>query len=301
MSYIFKQKTYEKNQAFKNVMAMGLAPVSNKEALGLVSLEPRILLDAAGFVTGAEVAMDALASEDAQLGVEGIFDGTAAVTTEASENEAQRSELMDSLAFAEQDMPEDDLAAAPRGIIYLRDGSPAPESEETDSAAPRGIIYLADGTPVPENEETDSAAPRGIIYLADGKPAPESEETDSAAPRGIIYLADGTPAPENEETDSAAPRGIIYLADGTPAPENEETDSAAPRGIIYLADGTPAPESEETDSAAPRGIIYLRDGTPVPDNVNEASSQTLMLDEQLTLEASQMDAGSNELMRALSA
>jgi len=100
MSYIFKQKTYEKNHAFKNVTSMGLIPASNKETLGLVSLEPRILLDAAGFVTGAEVAMDALASEDAQLGVEGIFDGTAAVTTEASENEAQRSELMGSLAFA---------------------------------------------------------------------------------------------------------------------------------------------------------------------------------------------------------
>ena len=255
MSYIFKQKTYEKNHAFKNVTSMGLIPASNKETLGLVSLEPRILLDAAGFVTGAEVAMDALASEDAQLGVEGIFDGTAAVTTEASENEAQRSELMGSLAFAEQDMLEDDLAAAPRGIIYLRDGLPVPESEETDSAAPRGIIYLKDGTPVPESEETDSAAPRGIIYLKDG----------------------------------------------TPVPESEETDSAAPRGIIYLADGTPVPESEETDSAAPRGIIYLRDGTPVPDNANEASSQTLMLDAQLTLEASQMDAGSNELLRALAA
>ena len=84
-------------------------------------------------------------------------------------------------------------------------------------------------------------------------------------------------------------------------PESEETDSAAPRGIIYLADGTPVPESEETDSAAPRGIIYLRDGTPVPDNANEASSQTLMLDEQLTLETNQMDAGSNELLRALAA
>jgi len=111
MSYIFKQKTYEKNHAFKNVTSMGLISASNKETLGLVSLEPRILLDAAGFVTGAEVAMDALASEDAQLGVEGIFDGTAAVTTEASENEAQRSELMGSLAFAEQDMLEDDQRA----------------------------------------------------------------------------------------------------------------------------------------------------------------------------------------------
>ena len=39
-------------------------PQSSKEKLGLLALEPRILLDAAGFVTGAEVAMDSLVFED---------------------------------------------------------------------------------------------------------------------------------------------------------------------------------------------------------------------------------------------
>ena len=45
------------------------APQSTQDTLGLVALEPRILLDAAGFMTGADIAMDAMASGDAQLGV----------------------------------------------------------------------------------------------------------------------------------------------------------------------------------------------------------------------------------------
>ncbi len=48
-------------------------PQSSKERLGLVSLEPRILLDAAGFVTGAELAMDSLNAQDAMMGVDVIF------------------------------------------------------------------------------------------------------------------------------------------------------------------------------------------------------------------------------------
>jgi hypothetical protein len=48
---------------------------SGAESLGLVSLEPRILLDAAGFVTGAEIAMEALTVEMAEMGVEAIFEG----------------------------------------------------------------------------------------------------------------------------------------------------------------------------------------------------------------------------------
>lgn len=48
--------------------------MSNAETLGLISLEPRILLDAAGFVTGAEVAAEAMVAEGAEIGVQAIFD-----------------------------------------------------------------------------------------------------------------------------------------------------------------------------------------------------------------------------------
>lgn len=48
-------------------------PSVSKTNLGLVTLEPRILLDAAGFMTGADIAMDAAIAHDAQQGVEAIF------------------------------------------------------------------------------------------------------------------------------------------------------------------------------------------------------------------------------------
>ena len=54
---------------------------SNIETLGLVSLEPRILLDAAGFMTGADVAIDAMASEGAEIGTQAIFGGSEVAAT----------------------------------------------------------------------------------------------------------------------------------------------------------------------------------------------------------------------------
>lgn len=62
---------------FKPKIQTGLddMTVTNVETLGLVSLEPRILLDAAGFVTGAEVAAEAVAAEGAEIGVQAIFEG----------------------------------------------------------------------------------------------------------------------------------------------------------------------------------------------------------------------------------
>jgi len=55
----------------------------------LVALEPRILLDAAGFVTGAEVAMDALISDDTQTGVDAIFNPDSLETFETYDTSDQ--------------------------------------------------------------------------------------------------------------------------------------------------------------------------------------------------------------------
>lgn len=65
-------ETKEENMSVK-LKPRATMPSSPKSSLGLVTLEPRILLDAAGFVTGADIAMDAMGAQDAQLGVEAIF------------------------------------------------------------------------------------------------------------------------------------------------------------------------------------------------------------------------------------
>ena len=57
----------------KNTATSDVDAVSHDESLGLISLEPRILLDAAGFVTGAEVAVEAMAAEGVENGVQAIL------------------------------------------------------------------------------------------------------------------------------------------------------------------------------------------------------------------------------------
>ena len=304
MSFKSKLMKSHKNKPRPSASMLGLSPQSNKDKLGLVSLEPRILLDAAGFVTGAEVAMDAMVFEDAQLGVEGIFDGTAAVTAETSEAESQNAELMGSLAFADQEVSdtepsvtsENDPTAGPRAIIYLRDGTPVPAGDDP-TTAPRGIIYLADGTAIPEGEDP-TAGPRAIIYLRDGTPVPADSDDPTAGPRAIIYLRDGTPVPADSDDPTTAPRGIIYLDDGTAIPEGEDP-TAGPRAIIYLHDGTPVPADSDDPTAGPRAIIYLNDGTPVPADSDSGASQALTLDEQLMLETQRLASGSDDLISAL--
>jgi len=110
MSYKFKTK---------NTSEMDDVAVSNVETLGLVSLEPRILLDAAGFVTGAEVAMETMAAEGAELGVQAIFEG--------NESSSAAAEPVDGPWLAEltltdaSDASDGNLAAEPVGGPWLGD------------------------------------------------------------------------------------------------------------------------------------------------------------------------------------
>jgi len=79
----------KKSKMLNSTSPHGLAQKTIKEKLGLVALEPRILLDAAGFVTGAEVAMDSLISEDTQTGVEAIFNPDSLETFETYDTSDQ--------------------------------------------------------------------------------------------------------------------------------------------------------------------------------------------------------------------
>ena len=89
-------------------------PQSTKEKLGLLALEPRVLLDAAGFVTGAEVAMEALVFEDAQIGVEAIFN------PDQKSSETSSNALLTALAESEDD------SSASSGATFTIDGGFTP-------------------------------------------------------------------------------------------------------------------------------------------------------------------------------
>lgn len=108
-------------------------PSLPKAGLGLVTLEPRILLDAAGFVTGADIAMDAMGAQDAQLGVEAIFGNAESLETPGptQDDDITSAPLdgpwLDGVASNDANIIEEDVTAAPLDGPWLgqiaQDGS----------------------------------------------------------------------------------------------------------------------------------------------------------------------------------
>jgi len=98
-------KNSQKSKVLNSVSTFGPAPQTSKDRLGLIALEPRILLDAAGFVTGADVAMEAMNAHDAMMGVEVIF------SKDASNDQLVLSDmnvdLIAALNIHEQDLAND--------------------------------------------------------------------------------------------------------------------------------------------------------------------------------------------------
>ena len=72
--------------------------------LGLRALEPRILLDAAGFVTGTDVAMDALDTQNVAEDMAAIFDGNSPISPSG---EVQPIELLISCLLYTSPSPRD--------------------------------------------------------------------------------------------------------------------------------------------------------------------------------------------------
>ncbi|MDB2437146.1 hypothetical protein N9W89_00395 [Hellea sp.] len=145
------------------------APQSTQDALGLVALEPRILLDAAGFMTGADIAMDAMASGDAQLGVDAIF-GSSDVSTQTTDVGMQHQELLDSLAQVETlesvgPAQDNNPTAAPFDGPWLNELDPeAPLNESDPTAAPFDGPWLDELTPEDANPPNDGGDPAAAPF-----------------------------------------------------------------------------------------------------------------------------------------
>ena len=153
--------------------------------LGLRSLEPRILLDAAGFVTGAEVAVDAMQADDVSQTMEATFSGEAgAVDSAVMENEALLSALEAETEEADDNAIEKDftgVVSQPIKETLVDDGPFEIHSGETinvdlrandsgngqlvgiiDPAQPDVVITLTN------NEPVELASGLGVELLEDG-------------------------------------------------------------------------------------------------------------------------------------
>jgi len=151
--------SYKQNT--KNTSGSDDVAVSKVESLGLVSLEPRILLDAAGFVTGAEVAAEAMAAEGAEMGVQAIFeDGgdTAAAPVDGP--------WLGEITLSDTgDTSGDNPSAAPVDGPWLGDITLDP-SGDTPTAAPVDGPWLGDVT-IDTSGDTPTAAPVDGPWLGD--------------------------------------------------------------------------------------------------------------------------------------
>jgi len=194
------------------------APLSSQDTLGLVALEPRILLDAAGFMTGADIAMDAMTSGDAQLGVDAIFDG-GDMSAQASEVDMQNQELLKSLSQVETlesvgPTQDNDPTAAPLDGPWLNEIDPEDTHETDPTAAPLDGPWLNEIEPEDINEtdpnETDpTTAPLDGPWLDEVTPQDSGESDDgddpSSAPLDGPWLDEVTPQDSDNSDDGGDP------------------------------------------------------------------------------------------------
>ncbi len=147
--------------------------------LGLRSLEPRILLDAAGFVTGADVAVDAMQADDVTQTMQETFDG---VVAQNDQSEADNEALLSALEEVNE--------ASIGQVLTLEDLTPDQGSYNPDD----GVSDSAGITTHPESDMT-----KGDVSIAVVTPQPVSENTYASLDDLDTELPFTTPLPENGE------------------------------------------------------------------------------------------------------
>ena len=151
----------------KNTPAPEIDAVPYDETLGLISLEPRILLDAAGIVTGAEVAVEAMAAEGVEMGVQAIFEDSEDPTAAPFDGPWLEEVTEDSTG----DTSEDDPTAVPFGGPWLEEitsDSSGDTSEDDPTAVPFGGPWLGEVQLAQDDTSTNddpSAVPFGGPWL----------------------------------------------------------------------------------------------------------------------------------------
>ena len=166
-----------KNKILNSASHLGFKAQSSRDKLGLVSLEPRLLLDAAGFVTGAEVAVDAMETNDAQTGVDAIFNDVSTPTDETSE------QLIRALGT-------DDYAL----IMAVADDS----GDDTVSLNDDGNYEIHSGETINVDLRANDSGGGTVLGII-----------DPAAPDSLISLS------ANESVTLSSGLGVQMLADGT--------------------------------------------------------------------------------------
>ncbi|WP_418152336.1 tandem-95 repeat protein [Litorimonas sp. RW-G-Af-16] len=136
------------------------SPTTPKLDLGLRALEPRILLDAAGFVTGAEVAFDAIETQNVTDAMEAIFNGGPDTTSLLQSSALMNMELLSALDTSEELITQDASTTADWTADWTAEWTSETQSEFYAKAPITPIAETADAafgkapiTPIAERLE----------------------------------------------------------------------------------------------------------------------------------------------------
>ena len=166
-----------KNKILNSASHLGFKAQSSRDKLGLVSLEPRLLLDAAGFVTGAEVAVDAMETNDAQTGVDAIFNNVSTPTDETSDKliQALRTDDYALIMAVADDSGDDTVSLNDDGNYEIHSGETINVDLRANDSGGGTVLGII-----------DPVAPDSLISLY------ANESVTLSSGLGVQMLADGT-------------------------------------------------------------------------------------------------------------
>ena len=246
-----------KNKILNSASHLGFKAQSSRDKLGLVSLEPRLLLDAAGFVTGAEVAVDAMETNDAQTGVDAIFNNVSTPTDETSEQLIRALGTDDyALIMAVADDSDDDTVSLnDDGNYEIHSGETINVDLRANDSGGGTVLGII-----------DPAAPDSLISLS------ANESVTLSSGLGVQMLADGTfnvTGPSNPTEPSVSFDYVV--ADNAGGIHQATTTFGWPEAPTIDLDVVDDPNVEPDEAA---GIIPLNISAPI-NIITDADGNTI--------------------------
>ena len=179
-------------------------PLSSKlknstSRLGLRALEPRILLDAAGFVTGVDVAMEVLDTQNVADDMAALFEGSVAVSPRG-EN-LQSEDLINALNAADEEIDKSDTHTRlidDGGKNYSLIQLSTTSDSDTNAASDDGPFEIHSGETINVDLLENDAEGSELVAIIDPANPSElisltiDEPVELTSGLGVELLADGT-------------------------------------------------------------------------------------------------------------
>jgi len=215
-----------------------------KRKAGLMALEPRVLLDAAGFVTGVEGAVDAMMQDDSHIAAQALFSGAPATQTS--------SLVYNGLTFDSSHILEQGLETSDINSFHIEF-----ESHNLDRAEVADMAFATSKTLPDLTRIYDMSAMPDLTTLTDISVVPDlSTITDTSVMPDLTQVFNDVPAPVTEDIGYTpdAEKPIIEEIGYTP----DETASSST--IVFVDTSVNGYEALVADINPDYDIVLIGDG-----------------------------------------